>query len=406
MFIYIILLIILLLQIFLFVRLKGFLSGGTFYPRWSIKAGAGVFLFFNIPFFVFVIFLRKQSQLPVEIVPLMMPFFIWQSATIFISLILTAAAVTALPLTMLLKTISLHPVIKTKVEDMKQSQKFKSIDASRRAFLRSSAVGLSAYSFIGAAAGTANEGEFEIIRKTITIPNLPEKFKGFTIGMMSDIHSSVFMNKDDMSGYVRSMNELKTDLIVVTGDFVNSKTEEVYPFAEAFSELRAEHGVYGCLGNHDFFSRDVELVAKKVDECGVRLLRNDAVKIQKDGAFFNLVGVDDIGRNIDPADYMNKALAFAKNDQPKILLCHKPYYFQQAKDLGIDLTLSGHTHGGQIVFGVVDSTRISLATLASKYISGLYTLGSSNLYVNNGIGFTGLPVRINCPAELTVITLA
>lgn len=406
MFIYIIVLIILLLQVFLFLKLKGFLTGSSFYPRWSIKLGAGVFLFFNIPFFFFVLFLRKQSQLPDEIVPVMMPFFIWQSATIFISLILAAAAVTALPLKMLLKTISLHPVIKTKVEDMKQTQKFRSIDQSRRAFLRTSAVGLSAYSFIGAAAGTANEGEFEIIRKTITIPNLPEKFKGFTIGMMSDIHSSVFMNKEDMSGYVRSMNELKTDMIVVTGDFVNSKTEEVYPFAEAFSELRAEHGVYGCLGNHDFFTKNVELVAKKIDECGVRLLRNDAVKIQKDGTFFNLVGVDDIGRNVDPADYMNKALAFAKNDQPKILLCHKPYYFQQAKDLGIDLTLSGHTHGGQVVFGVVDSTRISLATLASKYISGLYTLGSSNLYVNNGIGFTGLPVRINCPAELTVITLA
>lgn len=406
MFIYITILIILLLQVFLFLKLKGFLAGSSFYPRWSIKLGAGVFLFFNIPFFVFVLFLRKQSQLPDEIVPVMMPFFIWQSATIFISLILAAAAVTALPLKMLLKTISLHPVIKTKVEDMKQTQKFRSIDQSRRAFLRTSAVGLSAYSFIGAAAGTANEGEFEIIRKTITIPNLPEKFKGFTIGMMSDIHSSVFMNKEDMSGYVRSMNDLKTDLIVVTGDFVNSKTEEVYPFAEAFSELRAEHGVYGCLGNHDFFTKNVDLVAKKIDECGVRLLRNDAVKIQKDGTFFNLVGVDDIGRNVDPADYMNKALAFAKNDQPKILLCHKPYYFQQAKDLGIGLTLSGHTHGGQVVFGVVDSTRISLATLASKYISGLYTLGSSNLYVNNGIGFTGLPVRINCPAELTVITLA
>ena len=88
------------------------------------------------------------------------------------------------------------------------------------------------------------------------------------------------------------------------------------------------------------------------------------------------------------------------------MMCHKPYYFHNAKNLGVDLTLSGHTHGGQIVFGTVDQTPISLAALASKYISGHYILDQSQLYVNNGIGFTGIPLRINCPAELTVITLA
>ncbi|MFZ4621105.1 MAG: metallophosphoesterase [Bacteroidota bacterium] len=365
-----------------------------------------VFIFFNIPFFAFYFVYRNYLQLPDFVIPMMLPFFIWQVASLFVSFVLLVIALAALPFKLLFKSVTLHPQINSKVEEMKQTNGFKSIDASRRAFLKTSAVGLSAYSFIGAAAGTEAEGDFEINRKTITIPNLPERFKGFTIGMMSDIHSSVFMNKEDMDGYVKSMNDLKTDMIVVTGDFVNSKTEEVYPFAEAFANLKAAHGVYGCLGNHDYFTKDVELVAKKVDECGIKLLRNDAVKIQKDDSYFNLVGVDDIGRNVDPADYMKKALAFAKNEQPKIMLCHKPYYFQQAKDLGIALTLSGHTHGGQVVFGVVDNTRISLATLASRYISGLYSLGDSHLYVNNGIGFTGLPIRINCPAELTVITLA
>ena len=262
-----------------------------------------------------------------------------------------------------------------------------------------------AYSFIGATAGVVGNGSYEITNTTITIPNLPEEFKGFTIGMMSDIHSSIFMNKDDMDEYVKTMNDLQTDLIVVTGDFVNSQTEEVYPFAEAFSNLQSPNGVYGCLGNHDYFAKDVERVAKEVDGCGIKLLRNDAVRIQKGNSYFNLVGVDDIGHNADPKDYMTKALVFAKNDQPKIMLCHKPYYFQQAKDLGIDLTLSGHTHGGQIVFGAINQKRISLAALFSPYISGLYNIDQSHLYVNNGIGFTGIPLRINCPAELTVITL-
>jgi predicted MPP superfamily phosphohydrolase len=327
-------------------------------------------------------------------------------ATIFIALIFGSVAVVKIPFRVSLKVATLHPFIHKKVTTMKEHPQFQKFDSSRRAFLEKGALGLSAYSFVGATAGAISSGEFEIIRKTITIPNLPDEFKGFTIGMMSDIHSSIFMNKEDMQLYVKEMNGLNTDLIVVTGDFVNSKTEEVYPFAEAFSELKASYGIFGCLGNHDYFAKDVELVAKEVNACGVKLLRNDAVKIQKGTSFLNLLGVDDIGRSTPPEEYTSKALAFAKNDQPKILLCHKPYFFQQAKDFGIDLTLSGHTHGGQIVFGSIDRTPISLASLASKYISGHYMLDKSNLYVNNGIGFTGIPVRINCPAELTVLTLA
>lgn len=406
MFIYIVFLVLILLQTFLFVRVRQVIIEHRSLPSWSRNAAGGLFIVMNLPFILFYMYFRHYPSLPDFVVPAMVPFFVWQTVTLFIAFVLAAAALLAVPFRVSFKLLTLHPRINTKVEAMKQTEKFRTIDTSRRKFLKSSALGLSVYSFAGAATGVAEDGEFEIIRKTITIPNLPEQFKGFTIGMMSDIHSSVFMNKEDMSGYVRAMNALKTDMVVVTGDFVNSKTDEVYPFAEAFSELTAQHGVYGCLGNHDYFTKDVDFVARKVDDCGVKLLRNDAVKIHKDGYFFNLVGVDDIGRNTDPLDYMNKALAFAKNDAAKILLCHKPYYFQQAKDLGIDLTLSGHTHGGQIVFGVVDTTRVSLAALASKYISGLYTIGSSHLYVNNGIGYTGLPIRINCPAELTVITLA
>ena len=283
---------------------------------------------------------------------------------------------------------------------------FKKFNPSRRAFLQKSIVGISAYPFIGATQETDNGNNFEVITTTIAIPHLPEQFKGFRIGMMSDIHSSVFMNKEDMDGYVSAMNALNTDLIVVTGDFVNSQTEEVYQFSEAFANLKSPNGVYGCLGNHDYFAKDVELVAKKVDECGVKLLRNDAIKIEKDNSFINLIGVDDIGRNVKPDEYMTRALSSVKNEQPKILLCHKPYYFSNAENLGIDLTLSGHTHGGQIVFGKVDGTPISFAAFFSKYVAGLYSLGKSQLYVNKGIGSVGIPIRINCPPELTVITLA
>jgi hypothetical protein len=335
-----------------------------------------------------------------------MPFFIWHLATLFIFLVLGITALSKVPLILAKQLILLHPGTGRKMDTLMNTNKFQQFDSTRRLFLQKGVIGLSAYSFIGATGGVIGRDEYEILRTTITIPNLPKAFKGFTIGMMSDIHSSVFMNKQDMTDYVSIMNSLGTDLVVVTGDMVNSQVEEVYPFAEAFSNLKAQYGVYGCLGNHDFFTKNVDVVAKKIDDCGVSLLRNDAVTIEKDGEIFNLIGVDDIGRGVDPDNYLTQALRGIRNTAPKILLCHKPYYFQNALEKKIDLTLSGHTHGGQIVFATVDRTPISFAALASKYVAGLYKLDTSQLYVNKGLGSVGVPFRINCPPELTVITLA
>ena len=181
--------------------------------------------------------------------------------------------------------------------------------------------------------------------------------------------------------------------------------EEVYPFAEAFEGLKAPYGVYGVLGNHDFYTRDVNTVVKEVNGCGIKLLRNENVTIQKNGSYFHLVGVDDIGTH-DQADMaMTYALRGINDQVPKILMCHRPYFFDVAESKGIALTLSGHTHGGQIVFFKMGSTIIAPARIASPYVSGLYTINESNMYVNRGLGTVGIPVRLNCPPEITKITL-
>ena len=397
---------ILLGQWYLLRRVLKYAATLAFMPSWYRTVIITLFVIFNIPLMFVYLYLWRLTQMPDSILILMTPFFIWHIATLFIFLILLVSHIITLPFKIAKKTATVHPIVKEYVDTMKTSAQYQQFDFSRRAFLHKGVIGLSAYSFIGATAGVVGKDEYEIIRTTVTIPNLPQEFRGFTIGMMSDIHSSVFMNKDDMSEYVSIMNSLKTDLVVVTGDMGNSQTEEVYPFAEAFSNLKADYGIYGVLGNHDFFAKNVDLVAKEIDGCGVKLLRNDAVKILKNNSYLNLVGVDDIGRKTDPDDYLTRALASVKNELPKILLCHKPYYFENATNMNIDLTLSGHTHGGQVVFGIVDRTPISLAALASKYVAGLYRMGPSQLYVNKGIGSVGVPFRINCPPELTVITLA
>ncbi|MEW6060558.1 MAG: metallophosphoesterase [Bacteroidota bacterium] len=392
-------------QVYLLFRILKYLKSGLKFPSWLRPTLIILFIVFNLPLIWVYFYIWRLTHLPEYIVTLLTPFFIWQMATLFIFLVLGITALIKLPFLIPYKAALFHPAIKSKVHEMKEKQQFQKFDATRRSFLQKGVIGLSAYSFIGSAAGVISKDEYDIIHQTVKIPNLPDEFIGFRIGMLSDVHSSVFMNKEDMAMYVQAMNDLKTDLVVVTGDFVNSQTEEVYPFAEAFSELKAPYGVYGCLGNHDYFAKNVDLVAKEVNDCGVRLLRNDAVKIHKGNSFFNLLGVDDIGRNIKADDYLASAMASAKNDQPKILLCHKPYFFENAKNQKIDLTLSGHTHGGQIVFGTIDRMPISLAAFASKYIAGLYSLDNSQLYVNRGLGSVGVPFRINCPPEVTVLTL-
>ena len=287
---------------------------------------------------------------------------------------------------------------------LQTNSNFEKFDNSRRVFLKGSAVALSAYSFIGATKGVIDRDDYEIVERTVHIRNLPDEFKEFTIGLMSDIHSSVFMTKEEMDDYVSALNGLKTDVILVPGDFVNSQTEEVYPCAEALSALRAPYGVYGCLGNHDYFA-NVEEVAKRIDGCGVKLLRNDALKIQKGNSFLNLIGVDDIPMSGGVEPYLERALSSVRNPNPRILLCHKPYYLDSFATHNIDLTLAGHTHGGQVVFAKIGNTIISPASLFSKYVWGLYKSGESQMYVTRGIGTVGVPIRVNCPPELTKITL-
>ncbi len=374
-------------------------------PPWTSRLVSFLFLLFNAPLLVLLfhrVFLTEFSK--PFLYAAVLPFYVWHGATFFIFLALGILRILKLPFDMIYQLGKLNHPLQRKIIAMKSTPGYEHFDKSRRVFLKTGAVALSAYSFIGAAKGVIDRDEYDIIEKTVQIANLPDEFKGFTVGLMSDIHSSVFMTKPEMDDYVAALNNLKTDIIFVPGDFVNSQTEEVYPFAEAFSALRAPYGVYGCLGNHDYFA-DVDAVAKEVDACGVKLLRNDAVKIHKRNSFINVIGVDDIPMSGKPETYLARALSSVQNSNQKILLCHKPYFLETIAGHNIDLTLAGHTHGGQVVFAKIGNTYISPATLFSKYVWGLYKFNNAQMYVTRGIGTVGVPFRVNCPPEITKITL-
>ncbi len=404
----------LLIQWRLYVRTRNFLSERTPDRLWLQRAAAGVFLVMNAAFlFVWLVRPRPTEYSPFFFSAAAYPFFIWHGATLFIGLTLLISQIVKVPFKAAVFLLKRHIPTKKRIATLQAKPAFQAFDASRRTFIRRSMYGLTGASFSASAYGMLVEkNQHEVVEAFFPIANLPHQLHGFTIALISDIHSSINMLKPEMEKYVGIVNGLQCDLILVTGDFVNSMTEEVYPFAEAFSSLHAPHGVYGVMGNHDFFAPEPEVVAKEVDACGVKLLRNDKVIITKNGrgpdsssGSFYLVGVDDVGRAERASAAIKKSLGYAPLYIPKVAMIHRPYFLQQAADQKIDLVLSGHTHGGQIVLAQFGNLMIAPAALASRYVWGKYKIADTQMYVNRGIGTVGLPIRLNCPPEITKITL-
>ncbi len=288
----------------------------------------------------------------------------------------------------------------------------------RRRFLYTAGMAAAGYATSASTLSALQAGREHLVeRVVIRVPNLPVGLKGTTIALISDVHSSVFMTRQDMERYVDALNALKADVALVTGDFVNSKLEEVYPFAEAFSRLQAPLGVYGVTGNHDYYTGAIETVAKEVEQAGIQLIRNTNVTVEKKGEKLWLLGMDDASiYDVKPYLETGKSqtgtienlLRGVPDGAPSIFLCHKPYPFEEYSALGVDVMISGHTHGGQVVLAQLDNVNLSFAALASRYIAGLYKARSNpraQLYVTRGVGTVGLPLRVNCPPEITHIVL-
>lgn len=334
------------------------------------------------------------------------PLYVWQGAFFFIFVVLFAAELARLPIRIGLWISNSIPSLKERLTRWKSEPSYARFDRSRRAVLKSGLYGLSVSAFGGSAYGLVERNQLEVNEKRIRIANLPERLRGFSIALICDVHSGIFMSKEQMVKYAEIVNSLNADLIAIPGDFVTSLVPEVYPFNEAFADLRAPFGVYGCLGNHEFFAdRSGDLLTKELEGAGIRILRNESTIIDVNGASLNLIGVDDISRSMSAQEVIDESLAGIRSDAPRILLCHKPYFFETIADRGIDLTLAGHTHGGQIVFARFGNTIVAPASLASRYLSGLYVRDNSKMYVTRGVGVIGVPFRVNCPPEITKIVL-
>ena len=292
-------------------------------------------------------------------------------------------------------------------------------DPSRRHFFKAASAVAGATPFLGAMYGFAAERlNYQIRRIEIPLANLPDALDGMKIAQLSDIHLSGYISREDVRRAVDMANDLAPDLSVVTGDFITGASDPLADCIEEIRKLSAPLGIYGCNGNHEIYAKAEDEAERLFGQAGMKLLRKENALINFQGAQLNLIGVD-YQRERGPGGKRIQTLAgvdsLVRRDMPNILLSHNPNSFNRAAELGIELSLAGHTHGGQVQVEILDH-RLSPARFITNYIAGLYTRPSgvgatanpakkSQLYVNRGLGTVGAPVRLGVPPEITLITL-
>jgi len=303
---------------------------------------------------------------------------------------------------------------------------------SRRTFFQYAAVLAGGFPFLAATYGfAAGRLRYTIERVDVPVANLPPELDGLRIAQLSDIHIGDYMPPREIARAVDMANELQPDISFVTGDFVSSIGDPLDACIAELSRLHAPLGVWGCNGNHEIYAGVEDEAARLFHEKGMRLLRAESAVIEHNGARFNLLGVDyqrDHMTSGEPTGPMLQEIEhLIRRDMPNVLLSHNPNSFHRAAELGIELSLAGHTHGGQVKFEIVDHS-VSPARLITPFVAGLYKLpmaqpsavspqpsgkpqitvnsnSKAALYVNRGLGTFGFPVRLGVPPEITLLTL-
>ncbi|MET7786346.1 metallophosphoesterase [Streptomyces sp900116325] len=272
------------------------------------------------------------------------------------------------------------------------------IHPSRRLFVARAVGGAAAV----AGLGTVGYGTYGVLRgprvKRVTVPlaKLPRSAHGFRIAVVSDIHLGPILGRAHTQRIVDTINRTQPDLIAVVGDLVDGTVADLGPAAEPLAGLTARHGAFFVTGNHEYFSGAAQWV-DHVRELGLHPLENARVET----AGFDLAGVNDIaGESEGQGPDFERALGDRDRARASVLLAHQPVVIDDAVAYGVDLQLSGHTHGGQLWPGNY------LAELANPTVAGLERYGDTQLYVSRGAGAWGPPVRVGAPSDITVVQLA
>ena len=292
---------------------------------------------------------------------------------------------------------------------------------SRRKFVSQIGLGIAAVPFLSLIYGiTVGKYNYKVIKQRIFFPDLPEAFDGFTITQISDLHSGSFDNPEKIKYAIDLVNEQNSDLMLFTGDIVNTDAKEMHPWIEAFNGIKKhEYGKYSVLGNHDYGEyvtwpsevakeNNFKAIKDLYGQIGFKLMLNEHTFIEKGTEKIALVGVENWGNNFKKAGDINKASEGLSQNDFKILMSHDPSHWEHEvkdHDKNFHLTLSGHTHGMQFGIEIPGYFKWSLAQYVYKQWAGLYENMGRYVYVNRGFGFHAYPGRVGIMPEITVIEL-
>ena len=291
---------------------------------------------------------------------------------------------------------------------------------SRRVFVSKLALGIAAIPFASFLYGMyKGRYNFKVLKYTLHFEDLPEAFDGYRITQISDLHVGSFDNKEKVEYAIDLINQQESDTILFTGDMVNNRAEEMLPWKESFSKLKAKDGMFSILGNHDYgdyvrWDSD-ELKAKNLNELqgiqkdiGFDLLRNESRFIEKNGERIAIVGVENWGKGFKQKGDLKKATETIEANDFKILMSHDPSHWEYQvidDDYHYHLTLSGHTHGMQFGIEIPGWIKWSPVKWRYKYWAGIYEEKNQLINVNRGFGVLAFPGRVGIWPEITVIEL-
>ena len=237
-----------------------------------------------------------------------------------------------------------------------------------------------------------------IERQQIFLRRLPKALDGLRVVQLTDLHYGPLTNLEHLKRSVQAANDLRPDLIALTGDYISADRGYAAPCAELLGHLRARYGVYAVLGNHDHWT-DAQLITDLFQAEGIHMLINEGRRVDIAGASFWLAGVDDKMVGLED---LPLALAGSLDHEFRLVLAHNPVVLRRAARAGVDLVLSGHTHGGQVTLrpekGRSGRTR-------RRLLRGLARRGNTQIYVSRGIGTVVLPIRYGCPPEVSLLDL-
>ncbi len=236
----------------------------------------------------------------------------------------------------------------------------------------------------------------------IVVEGLRPGLEGLSLLLITDLHAGPFLSAGALRRALARASSTGPDLVVLGGDYATTHLGELEPHLEAIATLEAPLGVFAVLGNHDHYTESAARLRERIESTGVRVLHNDAVPIERDGARLLLAGIDDLHWGEPDLEAALSRARALDPEAPIVLVSHNPDVFFEAAARGVSLVLSGHTHGGQVrVPGVPVLVRMSRYRLDD----GRFRFGGAELVVSRGIGVSGLPLRLGCPPEVVRLTL-